>query len=200
MKSAPQVAGLLVLAASIGLCDQKTVKPPKNPPRPPAAPAVRNPGAAKAPPGGRGGAAAAHINNPLNPAQRFLNMTPEEQDRVLEKATPQQKERMLQALQRWRAQPPAQREFVYRQYQSLSRLPADKQALVTRQMNAFNRLPDERRKPVRAELIRLLRMPPDRRPERLSSEEFTRKYSPEEQQILRDLSTTLPEDYPLAGK
>jgi len=199
MKRALQVAGLLILAASIGLCDQKNVKPPKAPPRPAAAPA-RNPAAAKAPAAGRGAAGGAHINNPLNPGQRFLNMTPEEQERVLEKATPQQRERMLQALERWRAQPPAQREFVYRQYQSLSRLPVDKQVLVTRQMNAFNRLPDERRKPVRAELIRLLRMPPESRPERLSSEEFTRKYSPDEQQILKDLSTTLPEDYPLAGK
>jgi len=143
---------------------------------------------------------APHINNPLNPASRFLNMTPEEQERVMEKATPQQRERLMQARARWQSMPPAQREFVYRQYLSLSKLPPAEQALVTRQMNAFNKLPDERRKPVRGELIRLLRMPPDQRPTRLSSEEFTSKYSPGEQQILRDLSTTLPEDYPLAGK
>jgi hypothetical protein len=140
------------------------------------------------------------MNVPLNPGQRFLNMTPEEQERVLEKATPQQRERMLQALERWQARPPAQREFVYRQYQSLSKLPPGEQALVTRQMNAFNRLPNGRIRPVRAELIRLLRMPPAQRPARLASEEFMQRYSPEERQILKDLSTTLPEDYPLAGK
>jgi hypothetical protein len=197
MKSAPQVAGLLVLAASIGLCDQKNAKPPKNPPRAAAGPAAKNPGRAGE---AKAAAAAPHINNPLNPASRFLNMTPEEQERVIEKATPEQRERLLQARARWQSMAPAQREFVYRQYQSLSKLPPGEQALVTRQMNAFNKLPDERRKPVRAELIRLLRMPPEQRPARLANEEFAHKYSPEERQILKDLSTTLPEDYPLAGR
>jgi hypothetical protein len=196
MKSALPVAGLLILAASISLYAQKNAKPPRNPPPRAAVPAAKVPGGG----GARGGAAAPHISVPLNPASRFLNMTPEEQERVIEKATPQQRERMLQARARWQSMPPAQREFVSRQYQSLSQLPPREQALVTRQMNAFNRLPDDRRKPVRAELIRLLRMPPDSRPARLSSEEFSRKYSPEERQILADLSTTLPEDYPLAGK
>ena len=192
MKSTLQVAGLLLLAACTGLCYQRPVKPPRNAPA-----AARNPGGRAA--AARGGGMA-RMNIPLNPGLRFLNMTPEEQERVLEKATSQQRERLIQARLRWQSMPPARREFVSRQYQSLSRVPPDQQALLTRQMNAFNKLSDERRGPVRGELIRLLRMPPEQRLARFSSREFTGKYSPEEQQILRDLSTSLPADYPLAGK
>ena len=195
MKTVLQATGLLTLAAIIGLCSQNNSRP-KNPPAPARTPAARNPVRG----GGTGGSAAPRINVPLNPGQRFLNMTPEEQERVLEKANPAQRQSMLQARARWQSLTPAQREFISRQYQSLSKLPPAQQALVTRQMNAFNKLPDERRRPVRAELMRLLRMPPEYRPARLSSEDFTGKYSPQEQQILRDLSTNLPVDYPMAGK
>ena len=118
----------------------------------------------------------------------------------MEKAPPAQRARLQEALARWNSQPEAQKQTAYRMYQSLSRLPPDQQALVQRQMNAFNHLPDDRIKPVRQELIRLLRTSPEQRPVRFQTPEFTQRFSPEEQQILKDLSTTLPEDYPLAGK
>ena len=201
MRSAFQVAGLLALAVSIGFADQKNSKPPKNPPAPRAAerPAP--------PPAGRGGGTKAganpgrgNMNTPLNPVQRFLNMTPEEQHRVLEKAPPAQRARLEEALDKWNAKPEAQKQFAYRQYRSLTQLPPDKQMLVQRQMVAFNHLPDERKKPVRQELIRLLDMSAEQRPSRFASPEFAQKYSPAEQQILKDLSTTLPADYPLARR
>lgn len=199
MNRVSPIAGLLLLAVSVGLCAQKNSKPPKNPPPPAAA---KN----TAPAGeGRGGGAKAGNNAPrmympLNPVQRFLNMTPEEQQRVLEKAPPQQRARLQDALDRWNARPEAEKQQAYRMYQSLSKLPADKQALVQGQMQAFNKLPDERRRPVRQELIRLLRTPPDQRQARFAATEFTQHYSPQEQQILKDLSTNLPDDYPLAGR
>ena len=204
MKRVPPLAGLLILAVSVGFSAQKNSKPPKNPPPAPAArPAgggARNLAQAGEGRGGARGANAPRINTPLNPVQRFLNMTPEEQQRVLEKAPPQQRVRLQEALDRWNARPEAEKQFAYRQYQSLAKLPPQTQALVQRQMNAFNRLPEDRRKPVRQGLIRLLRMPPDQRQTRLSSPEFSERYSPQEQQILKDLSTNLPDDYPLAGK
>jgi hypothetical protein len=137
---------------------------------------------------------------PLNPVQRFLHMTPEEQQRVIEKAPPAQRVRLQEALDRWSARPEAEKQQAYRMYQSLSKLQPEKQAIVQRQMNAFNALPEDRRKPVRQELVRLLRMPADQRPARFTSPEFTEHYSPEEQQILKDLSNNIPDDYPLAGR
>jgi uncharacterized protein DUF3106 len=195
MRCAFQVAGLLALAVSIGFADQKNSKPPKNPPAPRVAERQPAPGG-----GPKAGANAGRMNTPLNPVQRFLNMTPEEQQRVLEKAPAAQRARLQEALDKWNAKPEAQKQFAYQQYRSLAQLPPEKQMIVQRQMVAFNHLPDERIKPVRQELIRLLRLPPEQRPARFASAEFTQKYSPEEQQILKDLSTNLPEDYPLAGR
>lgn len=205
MTRAPQAAGLLLVTVSVGFSAQKAARQPKNP-----APTTRPEGAGNRPAtGGRGaqgrggaarGGAAGRMAVPLNPLQRFLNMTPEEQERVLEKAPPAQRARLQEALDRWNAKPEAQKQFAYRQYQSLSKLPPETQGLLQRQMVAFNHLPEDRIKPVRQELIRLLRLPPEQRPTRINSEEFIRKYSPEEQQILKDLATNLPGDYPLAGK
>jgi hypothetical protein len=202
----PQLAGLLILAAAVGLSAQKNAAPkePKTPPASRGAAANRTaPGGQPRPAGegrGAGKAGAPRMYTPLNPVQRFLNMTPEEQQRVIEKAPPAQRARLQEALDRWNARPEAQKQTAYRMYQSLSKLPPEKQAIVQRQMNAFNKLPEERIKPVRQELIRLLRMPADERPARFASAEFAERYSPEEQQILKDLSTNLPDDYPLAGK
>ncbi|HKE21147.1 MAG TPA: DUF3106 domain-containing protein [Bryobacteraceae bacterium] len=204
MNRVPPIAGLLILAVSVGLSAQKNSKPPKNPPPPAAGKAAagnaKNPAPAGEGRGGARGGSAPRINTPLNPVQRFLNMTPEEQQRVLEKAPPQQRVRLQEALDRWNARPEAQKQFAYRQYQSLMKLPPEKQTLLQRQMNALNKLPDDRKKPVRQELIRLLRLTPDQRQARFSSSEFSQHYSPEEQQILKDVSTTLPDDYPLAGR
>jgi hypothetical protein len=82
----------------------------------------------------------------------------------------------------------------------MSALPPAQQALVTRQMNAFNKLPDDRQEPMRDELRTLLRMSPAARESRFAGEDFKSKYSPDEQQMLRDLAWNLPPDYPLPRK
>jgi hypothetical protein len=93
--------------------------------------------------------------------------------------------------------PQAQRARVMRLYQSLARLSPLQQAVVAKQIAAFNHLPEDRIKPVRDELLLLLRMTPDQRSTRFASEDFSDGYSPEEGQILKDLSNNLPPDYPL---
>jgi len=190
------IAGLVCLMAAGGRADESTAKPPKAvpAPRPRAAPAAARPKGALRAAGGH------KLNNPLNPGQRFLQMTPEEQERVMERANQQQQERMRAALERYNSLPPAARERLFRQYQLLKDLPLGQQALVSRQFQGFNQLPDDRRWPVGQELIRLHRMPPEKRAARLESEDFVARYSPAERQILRDLSLNLPPEYPLPGK
>ena len=118
----------------------------------------------------------------------------------MERANPQQQERMREALERYNSLPPAARERLFRQYQVLKGLPVEQQALVSRAFQGFNQLPEDRRWPVGQELIRLHRMPPEERATRLQSEEFAARYSPAEQHILKDLSLKLPPEYPLPGK
>jgi hypothetical protein len=175
--------------ALCGWADDNAAKPPRA-----AAPANARPNA------GRGAAAGHRLNNPLNAGQQFLQMTPEEQERVIERANPQQQERMRAALEHYRTLPAAARERLFRQYQVLKGLPVEQQALISRRFQEFNQLPEDRLWPVGQELIRLHRMPPEERDERLQSEEFTARYSPAERQILRDLSVHLPPEYPLPGK
>jgi len=187
-----------VLCAVAGWCAQKTAKPAA-PARPASAkPAQGNP---KTPTSGnpKGNPAPPRINVPLNPMQRFLVMTPEEQERVIEKAPPPEQERLRQAINRFNQLTPPQRARVIQQYRAMAALAPARQALLTRQMNAFNKLPDERRGPMRRELLSLLGMSPAGRESRFASEDFNSKYSPEEQQMLRDLAWNLPPDYPLAG-
>jgi len=190
------IAGLAWLAVAGGWAGDDTAKPPKVPPaeRPRAmAPAGRANGIPGAAPGHR-------LNNPLSPAQQFLQMTPEEQERLMERANPQQQERMRRAVERYNSLPPAARRRLLRQFQLLRSLPIPQQAQISRQFQAFNQLPYERRWPVGQELIRLHRMPPEERDARLESEDFKARYSPGEQQILGGLSRNLPPEYPLAGR
>jgi hypothetical protein len=81
---------------------------------------------------------------------------------------------------------------VIQQYQEFQSLSPEKQNLVTRQIQAVNRLPEDRGPVVRAELQHLRRMSENDRQARMASEEFKNKFSPAEQQMLFDISTSLP--------
>jgi hypothetical protein len=198
MNRALQICSVLLLGALSGFCDEKAKPKPAPPPR-----------AAQPRPGPQGQAIArgASKNNAPrmanpgnNPALRFLRMTPEQQQRLLERATPQQQEQLRRSLENFQRLPPAERNRVLQMYQSFSTLPPETQRLVTRQIAAFNHLPEDRILPVRRELIRVLRMNPTERLARMNSDDFKTNYSPQEQQIVSDLSQNLPPDYPLAGR
>jgi hypothetical protein len=197
------IAGLACLIAAGAWAGDDATKPPKGAPTQAAHPRAAAPAPAPAHPNGNPGAAPGgghRLNNPLNAGQRFLQMTPEEQERLMERANPKQQERMRAAIEHYNSLPPAARERLFRQYQVLKGLPVEQQLAISRQFQAFNQLPEDRRFPVGQELLRLHRMPADERTERLQSQEFMTRYSPAEQQILRDLSLNLPPEYQLAGQ
>ena len=117
----------------------------------------------------------------------------------MERANPQQQERMRAALERYNRLPPAARERLFRQYQVLKGLPVEQQAVISRH---FRRSTSCRRTAAgrsARSCVRLHRMPQEERATRLESEDFAARYSPAEQQILKDLSLNLPPEYPLAG-
>jgi hypothetical protein len=181
MKRALLISGVLLAAPFGSLAAQGSAQPAYE-----GAPSIPHPKAAP------------RINNPLNPVQRFLQMTPEEQERFMEKANPQQQERLREAIERYKALSPAQRDWLFRQYQILNSLPPAKQALISREIAYFNnKLPDERRGTVGEELVKLHRMTEGDRAARLASEDFKTKYSPEEQELLSNLAENLPAEYPL---
>ena len=136
---------------------------------------------------------AARVNNPgASVAQRLMRMTPEQRERALEKLPPQQQAQIRQRLERLDNLPAQQRERVIQQYQEFQSLSPEKQSLVTRQIQAINHLPEDRGAVVRAELQRMRRMPENEREARIASEDFKNRFTPAEQQMLSDISSSLP--------
>ncbi len=175
-----QIGGVLLLALTPGLIAQKG-EARRQRESPPAR--------VTAPKGPRGGA---RIANPGLVAQQLMQMTPEERERALEKLPPQRQAQLRERLEKFDSLPPQQRERMIRQYQMLSSLPPEKQNLVRRQIQAFNHLPDDRRRQLGPELQRLRRMPENERQARIASDDFKTKYTPEEQQMLSDISQNMP--------
>lgn len=153
-------------------------KKPAPPPRPPAAT--------------NGPKAAPKLGNPGNVAQRLLQMSPEERERVLARFPPERQAQIRQRLEKLDSLPKQQQDRAIERYQTFSNLPPEKQALVRRQIQAFNALPDDRRQIVGNTFQRLRRMPEAERQARMSSPAFKSRFSPEEQQILSDLSANWP--------
>src|SRR5271157_3957134 len=195
MKLALQFAGAVLLVAASGVCADQKAKPAPPPKAAAKMPAPKNPGKAGAIP--KNGPA---LNNPLNPAQRLMQMTPEQRERILEKLPPEQQVRMRQQLERLDRLSPAEKERIARQVQSLAALPPARQRILTQGIVGMNRLPADRKGPVRRELLSLLYMPEEDRAARIKSDDFKKKFSPEEQKILSDLSANIPPDYPLVGR
>jgi hypothetical protein len=196
MKRAFQLAGAALLIIWPGWsADQKPNKPaPGAAARPSAAaPANRNP---KGPNAGGGVPKnnVPRINTP-GPAQRLLQMTPEERERALEKLPAKQQDQIRRQLERLDSLPQAEKDRIARQIRGLDSLPPPQRRLVLQQLNAFRNLPDDRVQPMRRTLIQLMKMPEDQRNARLESEGFKKQFSPQEQDILRDLSSSLPPDY-----
>jgi hypothetical protein len=159
-------------------------------PRGPAkTPAPRNPESPKA-----GGAQ--RLANPGNPVERLMAMPPDKREQVLEKLPARQQANLRERLDRFDKLPPEQRARLNQMWSAFNSLPPEKQAIVTRQLQTFNSLPDARREELKPVLQRLRAMPEAKRDALLSNEGFRSRYSPEELQMLSDIS----QNYPIPGK
>jgi hypothetical protein len=102
---------------------------------------------------------------PAPAVQRFLQMSPEEQERALSRLSPERRQQMEQRLNRLQQLPPEQLQRLQDLYP------------------AFTNLRPARRQAVRQEIQELRRMRPALRSDRLNSD--ARDFSPEEMDILR---------------
>jgi Protein of unknown function (DUF3106) len=199
MRIAIHLAGAMLLMAVSGVCADQKAKPE---PPPKGAAKAAGPKNAKneAKAGGtpkKGGPA---LNNPLNPAQRLMQMTPEQRERVLEQLPPERQAQLRRTLEKLDSLPPAEKERIARQVQSANALPPATQRIISQGIHGMNSLPADRKPLVRKELLSLFNMEPEDRAARLNSADFKKAYSPDEQKILSDLSNNLPPDYPIAGR
>ena len=185
MAKSLRFAGLLLLGAALGLAEQAAKGGPSA-----LRPNFKGGIPKGVPKGGQKGGP--RLTNPASPAARLYRATPEQRERVLEKLPPARQQQMRSELDWFDRLPKDQQEQVIRRSERLAALPPEKQQAVQRQMQALNRLEPERRRAVRQALIRLQGMPDDQRAELLSRERFRSQFSTEELEIITDLAAVMP--------
>ena len=129
---------------------------------------------------------------PKTPVDEFLRMSPEEQQRALDRLPPDQRERLQKRLEAFKQLPPEQRSNLGEQYRRLSELPPERQEVVRNAFKRFGNQPPERRQAMRQELRQLSDLSPEERQARLDGPEFRGKFNQHEQQIIKDMSHLLP--------
>lgn len=126
------------------------------------------------------------------PVDEFMRMSPQEQQKALDRLPPQQRRRLQERLQRFNQLPPRQQQTLRNIYDRLNQLPPERQQAVRKSMDQFSREPQDRRQAMRQELKSLAPIEPADRAARLASPEFQEKFSEKEQGIIRDMSDVLP--------
>jgi hypothetical protein len=179
------------LAMASSLCGQKGPKPAP-PPRAASAHPNAPPKSALKQGNGIPKAGAGRILNPGNPVLRMIAMPPERREQMLERLPLQQQVRLRQALENFDKLPPAQRSRQLGILNMYANLPPEKQAALTKQIQLFNHLPDDRIAVLRPELMRLHRMSESERNDRIASEELRGRFTPDERQMLAEISPYFP--------
>jgi hypothetical protein len=86
--------------------------------------------------------------------------------------------------------PPAQWQQLRERYRAFSQLPPEQQSHARELFRQFNALPEDRRSMVRLEYEQLRSMSGPERNAHTNSEAFRNRFTPAEQQMLRDLART----------
>lgn len=129
---------------------------------------------------------------PRNPIDRWNQMTPEERERELAKLPPERARQIRERIRRYNQLPPAEKQALREGYQKFAQLPPEKQEIVRESMRQFRQLPLVRRPLVRREISQLRSLSEPQRETRLASDEFRNQFSPQEQQIIRDITEYFP--------
>jgi hypothetical protein len=127
-----------------------------------------------------------------NPIDRWNRMSPEERERELAKLPPARARQIRQRIRRYNQMHPEEQQALRERYQTFSQLPPDKQQIVRERLREFRQLPVARRPVVHREVERLRLLPEAQRQAAMNGYEFRGRFSPQEQQIIRALTTYLP--------
>jgi len=126
------------------------------------------------------------------PIDEFQTMSPEERRKALDRMPPAKRQKLEERLQKFNELPAEQQKTLKTMYNRLHELPPGRQDAVRKSMNQFSEQPVERRHAIRQELRGIGELPEQDRAARLASPEFRSKFSPKEQDIIRDMSELLP--------
>ena len=189
-------AVLTVVLAPVWGDDQATKAPPKTTvkgtPKVPGFNGKKAAGGAVSPKGGGVRPLPTIPKAPRPQVVRFFRMTPQEREIAIDKMPVPQQENFRKAAERWDSLPPEERERQLKLFDSLSQLAKDKQDLVEQRLNEFYALPIPRRIMIRNAYQRLSEIPEADRQTWFDRPEFKERFTPIEQQIVKDLVTYYP--------
>ena len=137
-------------------------------------------------------AAVAAAQPQANSIDRWNRMSPEERERELAKLPPARARLIRQGIWRYNHMRPEEQQALRERYQTFSQLPPEKRQIVRERLREFRQLPLARRPVVHREVEQLRLLPETQRQATINSDEFRGRFSPQEQQIIRDLTTYLP--------
>jgi len=130
--------------------------------------------------------------NGNTPIDKFMQMSPEERRKALNRLPPEQRKRLQERLQKFNNLPPERQEELKNLYNRLNQLPAERQQAVRRSLNQFARQPADRKQAIRRELRSMSSLSSEEREARMASQEFQGDFSDKEQKIVRGMSELLP--------
>jgi hypothetical protein len=150
---------------------------------------------ARRPPGARserGAKASAKTPGAKTPIDEFERMSPEQQQRALERLPPAQRQKLQERLQRFNQLPREQQQTLRNLYNRLHELPANQQESVRKAINRFSEQAPDRQRAMRDELRSMAVLSRQDRDARTESREFRNSFSRREQGIVRDMLPVLP--------
>jgi hypothetical protein len=178
---------LLAAAAATALSDQGGTPRAGPPPSPDAV--VRNNGTPRPAPLPKAGPP---LNNSISPVVRLYRATPEQRERVLEKLPPHQQEQLRKELERFDSLPDEQKQQRIEQAERFEQLTPDQRTTFRQQLQKVRQLGPLRQRAVAGVLRRLQEATDEERAEFLEAPRFRNRFTPEEQQIIRDLTAVMP--------
>ena len=131
-------------------------------------------------------------NQQKTPIEEFETLSPDEQQKALNRLPPAQRQKLQERLQRFNALPPEQQQALKTLYNRLHQLPPQRQEAVRKAINKFAQAPADRQQAMRDELRSVAALQPENRQAHLNSPEFRSRFSKKEQDILHDMSALLP--------
>ena len=155
-------------------------------PKPPKQAQVKPPAAPKGQGQGRAGGA------PQDPVDRFMKMTPDQREKALSKLPPQRRENIERRLNDLQKLPPAARTRMMNRVEILNSLPVERQQQVRQALRRFQQMPEERHAVIQTEMQNMEPLNDEQRRERMNSEEFRNRYTPAEQQMMRNMLEVVP--------
>lgn len=136
--------------------------------------------------------AAGGAQPPRTAIERWNQMSEYQRRRALERLPPERRRQLRERMDNFRKLPPRERQRLRQRYQQFRQLPPARQQQLRQSWQQYRNLPDYRRQDVYQELQILRGMPGDARQQRMNSPAFRDRYTPSEQQMLRELSQVPP--------